>query len=211
MTETPRICLLIVEDHLVARLGMRGLLDYQPDMRVVAEAASGAEAVERYREHRPDVVIMDLRLPGKDGVTATREIVALDPGARILMFSSYDAEEDLRSAVAAGASGYLLKSTDGPELIAAVRAVHRGERHFPGALADRVALAHATPTLSPRDRELLGLLAKGLNNGEIAALMSLTRGTVRIYLSRLFSKLQVSNRTEAVTAAFERGLIRAEE
>lgn len=209
MSESKAIRVLIVEDHLVARMGLRTLIEHQSDMIVADEAKTGREAVEKYRNAAADVVLMDLRLPVLDGIAAAQMIVKADPGAKILVFSSFDAEADVTRARAAGARGYILKSSDGHALLAAIRDVAEGRRHFPGGLSDE----DTTPTtvdLTARERELLLYLVKGLNNREIAEVSDITRGTVRIYLTRLFAKLQVSNRTEAVTAAFERGLVKPE-
>lgn len=209
MTEMKKMKVMIVEDHLVARMGLRTLIDHQSDMQVVEEARSGSEAVERYGRAKPDVVLMDLRLPVLDGIAATELIVKVDASARVLVFSSFDAETDLVRAHAAGARGYVLKSADAQDLLAAIRDVFEGRKHFPQALNDRLDQGTG-PELNTRERELLLYLVKGLNNREIAEVSDLTRGTVRIYLTRLFAKLQVSNRTEAVTAAFERGLVKPE-
>lgn len=204
-----QIRVLIVEDHLVARMGLRTLIDHQPDMAVVDEARSGREAVEKYPSARPDVVLMDLRLPVLDGIAATQMITKADPNAKVLVFSSFDAEADVTRAHAAGARGYMLKSSDGHDLLTAIRDVFEGRKHFPQSTSETGEHA-TTAELTIREKELLLYLVKGLNNREIAEVSDITRGTVRIYLTRLFAKLQVSNRTEAVTAAFERGLVKPE-
>lgn len=202
MNDSPKIRVLIVEDHLVARMGLKTLVDHAGDMTVVDEARTGQEAVEAYRRSKPDVVLMDLRLPLLDGLAATELIVKGDASAKVLVFSSFDSETDLSRAHAAGARGYVLKTAEGGDLLNAIRDVHAGRRVFPTGLAERLA-----PELNARERQLLAFVVKGLNNREIGELTGLTRGTVRIYLSRLFAKLQVSNRTEAVAVAFETGQV----
>ena len=207
MNDSPKIRVLIVEDHLVARMGLKTLVDHAGDMTVVDEARTGQEAVEAYRRSKPDVVLMDLRLPLLDGLAATELIVKGDASAKVLVFSSFDSETDLSRAHAAGARGYVLKTAEGGDLLNAIRDVNTGRRVFPAGLADRLAAGRAAPELNTRERQLLAFVVKGLNNREIGELTGLTRGTVRIYLSRLFAKLQVSNRTEAVAVAFETGQV----
>ncbi|MDX2019786.1 MAG: response regulator transcription factor [Deltaproteobacteria bacterium] len=207
-SESP-IRVLIVEDHFVARMGLRTMIDFQKDMSVAAEARSGAEAVEMFQTSSPDVVLMDLRLPIIDGIAATELIIKYNSAAKVLVFSSFDAESDVVRAHAAGARGYVLKSADGEDLLTAIRSVAAGGRYFPQAMQESLLRA-GNIGLSAREKELLVLLAKGLNNKEISDVTDITPGTVRIYLTRLFAKLQVSNRTEAVSVAFERGLVSPE-
>jgi DNA-binding NarL/FixJ family response regulator len=203
-----KIRVLVVEDHMVARMGLNTLIDNEEGMCVIGEAKAGAEGVEKAFALRPDVVVMDLRMPGVDGIAATDLIVKQDPNIKVLVFSSFDAESDVVRARDAGASGYILKNSEGDELLHAIREVHAGRRYFPEGIAERLEMGDQMTALGTRDQQLLEYLVRGLNNPEIAKVSGLTRGTVRIYLTRLFGKLQVSNRTEAVTAAFQMGLVR---
>jgi two-component system NarL family response regulator len=203
-----RIRVLVVEDHFVARFGLKGLIDDQPDMTVVAEAATGPQAVKLHAQHRPDVVLMDLRLPELDGIGATAAICRDDQAAKVLMFSTYDREEEVARALEAGAKGYILKEADGRELLSAIRVVFEGGRYLRPGLAQRLAENAQRERLNAREMQILHLMWKGLSNREIADELKLTHGTVRIYVSHVFEKLGVGKRTEAVAVALERGLIR---
>ncbi|MDX2023868.1 MAG: response regulator transcription factor [Deltaproteobacteria bacterium] len=200
--------ILIVDDHFVARCGLRGLFETQPDLHVVAESNDGESAVLAYREHKPDLVTMDARMPRLNGSAATRQILKDDPDARILFVSSFDSESDVRAALAAGARGYLTKSAEPTELLTAVRTVARGERYVPRGLAEMLARAEE-PHLSQRERKLLTLIARGLSNRYAALELGLSAGSVRIYASQLFGKLGVKKRGELVAIALQRGLIEA--
>lgn len=204
---TNEIRVLVVEDHFVARLGIRQLVQDASDMCVVAEATSGAEAVRLFREHRPDVVLMDLRLPGLDGIQATSAICSETPDARVLFLSTYAREAEVRRALRAGALGYVLKDADSIEILRAIRCVHRGDRHLPPALA-RVLEDGERDALNARELRILELMAEGRSNPEIAAATGLAASTVRVYITAVFQQLGVKNRTEAVAAARARGLVR---
>lgn len=209
MTEpADRIRVLIVEDHFIARFGLKGLINDQKDMVVAAEAANGAEAFTKYKESRPDVVLMDLRLPELDGIQATAAICREDPEARVLIFSTYDREDEVARALSAGARGYILKEADGRELLEAVRVVRAGGKYLRPGLAQRLAENAQRERLNARELQILQLMWRGLSNREIADELSLTHGTVRIYVSHVFEKLGVKKRTEAVAVGIERGLIR---
>lgn len=202
-----RLRILIVDDHFVARFGLRGLLEAQPDLEVVAEAQDGSQALALYAEHRPDLVLMDSRMPGMDGAAATQAIRAAHPDARVLVLSSFDTEADVRRALTAGAAGYVMKEAEPAELLGALRAVAAGRTHVPESIAR--TLAQAEPArLSDREIKMLELIALGLSNREIAGHVGLTAGSVRIYASQLFEKLGVKSRGEAVAVALQRGLIR---
>ncbi len=201
------IRVLIADDHFVARFGLRGLVSDQPDMEVVGEAKTGAEAVTLYRQIRPDVVLMDIRMPDLDGIQATLAISRDDAGARILIVSSYDTEADVQKVHAAGAAGYVMKEAEPDELLQAIRTVAGGGRHVPPAIAARLAVGATQIQPSPRDLEIVQLIGDGLSNKQIAEKLDLTAGTVRIYVSQILGRLGAANRAEAVTIALRRGLI----
>jgi DNA-binding NarL/FixJ family response regulator len=202
---------LIVDDHAVVRLGIAAMIANETDITVVAEAADGAEAVQQYAAHRPDVVLMDLRMPRVDGVSAILTIRAADPAARILALTTYDGDADIHRALSAGASAYLVKDVLVAELIGAIRGVAAGRRVIPAAVAGR--LAEFTPRIALTDREVevLRLVAKGLRNKEIARVIGRTSGTVKVHLKHILEKLDVHDRTEAVTLSLQRGIIHLED
>jgi DNA-binding NarL/FixJ family response regulator len=203
----PRIRVLVVDDHPAVRVGLAAVIAQEGDLHLVAQAESGSRAVELFREHRPDVVLMDLRMPGMGGVEATRTIVEEFPGARILALTTYQGDGDIRRALEAGARGYLLKDMLLTEVIVAVRAIHRGELVIPDAVAVRLAEGSGASELTERELEVLMLVARGLANKEIARSIGRTDETAKIHLKNIFAKLGVSDRTEAVTVALTRGLI----
>jgi DNA-binding NarL/FixJ family response regulator len=198
---------LTVDDHPVVRAGVRALINNAADLHVVAEARDGAEAVLLYDEHRPDVVVMDVRMPNMDGVRAIREIVASHPDARILALTSYEGDADVYRAINAGARGYLLKDTLEVSLIDAIRRAAAGERIIPPEIASRLAEFITQDELTPRELEVLELAAKGLRNREIADAIGRTEATVKAHLKHVMEKLRVADRTEAVTLALRRGII----
>jgi DNA-binding NarL/FixJ family response regulator len=204
---TARIRVLIADDHPVVRAGLSAVIAEQSDLELVAEAENGATAVAVFREHRPDVALMDLRMPVMDGVEAIRTITAEFPDARILALTTYEGDADIRRALDAGASGYLLKDMLLTEVLTAVRAVHRGERVIPIAVAARLAEFPERSDLTEREAEVLQLVARGLSNKEVARAIGRTDETVKIHLKNAFAKLAVADRTEAVTVALTRGLI----
>jgi DNA-binding NarL/FixJ family response regulator len=199
---------VIVDDHPVVRAGLRAVLSAEPGLAVVDECASGAAAVETARRCRPDVVLMDLRMPGMDGVAATRAIVA-DASAAVLVLTTYDTDGDITRAVAAGATGYLLKDADRAELVAAVRAAARGETVLAAPVAARLVhrVRDDTAPLSARELEVLRGVARGLSNPEIGRALFITEATVKSHVMRIFDKLGVRDRTAAVTTAIARGVL----
>ncbi|SCE66304.1 two component transcriptional regulator, LuxR family [Micromonospora coriariae] len=204
------ISVLLVDDHPVVRAGVRGMLAGEPDIAVVGESASAAEAVTAVRAVRPDVVLMDLRMPGVDGAAATAEVLAVAPGTRVVVLTTYETDGDILRAVEAGAAGYLLKDASRAELVDAVRGAARGETVLAPSVAGRVLrqLRHPRPaTLSPREVDVLRLVAQGLSNGEIGLRLHITEATVKTHLLRAFVKLGVSDRTAAVTTAMAAGLL----
>ena len=210
------IKVLIVDDHTVVRDGLAVILGRREDFAVVGEAKNGLEAIERARELQPDVILMDLRMPELDGVEAMRRIRAEDSVIKFLVLTTFDTDEYIFDAIEAGAKGYLLKDASREELFEAVRAVHRGESLIqPGVAAkvlDRFAqLSHqgaAPDALSEREAGVLRLMAQGAANKEIAASLSISESTVKTHVTNIFQKLEVTNRTEAVTKAMARGIIK---
>ena len=201
------IRVLVADDHPVVRAGLGAVIAEQDDLELVAEAENGANAVALFRDHRPDVALMDLRMPVMDGVEAIRTITTEFPDARILALTTYEGDADIRRALEAGASGYLLKDMLLTEVLTAVRAVHRGERVIPIPVAARLAEFPERSDLTDREAEVLQLVARGLSNKEVARAIGRTDETVKIHLKNAFAKLAVADRTEAVTVALTRGLI----
>jgi len=202
-----RIRVLVADDHPVVRAGLATVIAQEADLELVAEAENGARAVTLFREHHPDVVLMDLRMPVIDGVEAIRTITAEYPAARILALTTYEGDGDIRRALDVGAWGYLLKDMLLTEVITAVRAVHRGERVIPPAVAVRLAEHPPGSDLTERELEVLTLVARGLANKDVAGAIGRSDETVKIHLKNIFAKLRVTDRTQAVTVALARGLI----
>ena len=206
-----RMNIVLVDDHEIVRLGLKSLLSRYPEFKVVAEAGSAKEAVERVLEHKPDVVIMDIRMPGRSGIEATREIMQQRPETKIIMLTSYVEDEMLFEAISAGATGYVLKQIGSGDLVRALEAVGRGESLIDPALMQRVfgklrqasrkAEDEAFGTLSEQEVKVLALVAEGKTNKEIAAAVFLSEKTVRNYVSAIFAKLDVSTRSEAAAYA----------
>jgi len=205
-----RIRVLVADDHPVVRAGLATVIAQEADLELVAEAENGARAVTLFREHHPDVVLMDLRMPVIDGVEAIRTITAEYPAARIVALTTYEGDGDIRRALDVGAWGYLLKDMLLTEVISAVRAVHRGERVIPLAVAVRLAEHPPGSDLTERELEVLKLVARGLANKDVARAIGRTDETVKVHLKNIFAKLRVTDRTEAVTVALARGLIHLE-
>ena len=196
-----------MDDHPIMRDGLKAVIGTQSDLIVVDEAGDGKAALAKYREHEPDVVVMDLRMPGGGGVEAILQIRKEFPGARIIVMTTYDGDEDIHRALAAGAQAYLLKDMVRTELLQTIRNVHAGHRHIPPPVAAR--LAEHTPhiALSERELQVLKLIAKGLRNKEIGAALDIAEDTVKIHVKNIFGKLKVVDRTQAVVSASERGII----
>jgi len=207
MKLSDKISVLVADDHFVVRMGLIALVKTEPDMEVVAEAADGNQAVERFAECQPDLVLMDLRMPVKDGIQATIEIRSQFPTACVLMLTTFDGDEDIHQALQAGAQGYVLKNSTGETLIPALRAVAAGQRWIPKDVAARLAFRKTYEELTTREGDVLNQLAKGLANKEIADVLRITEYTVKDHLKNILGKLRVADRTEAVTAAIQRGII----
>jgi len=206
-TKSP-ITILIADDHPVVREGLAALINRRPDMTVVAEVSNGKELVAAFLEHRPDVSLVDLRMPEMDGADAIKAIREQTPSARVVVLTTYDDEEDIHRSLRAGAKAYLLKDAPREELLACIKAVYDGRTLIPPAIAAKMAETISAPTLTPREIAVLELVAEGKSNKEIAASLSITEGTVKSHLSALLGKLDASDRTQAVTTALKRGLIR---
>jgi DNA-binding NarL/FixJ family response regulator len=206
------IRILIADDHPIVREGLSAVLETQPDFEIVGQAASGAQAVERAALLHPDVTLLDLELPELDGVAALRAIRAADPGARVIIFTAFDTDERILSAVQAGAQGYLLKGAPRDELFQAIRVVHGGGSLLQPVVAARllrqVSNVPALPEpLTERELEVLRLLARGRQNKEIAGELVISERTVKFHVSAILAKLGVGNRTEAVSKAAQLGLV----
>jgi DNA-binding NarL/FixJ family response regulator len=206
------IRVMLADDHPVVREGLRGMLAAERDIEVVAQAASGTEAIAMAARHQPDVVLMDLRMPGGDGVEATTAILGAAPGVRVVVLTTYETDADIVRAVEAGAVGYLLKDTPIAELGNAIRAAARGETVLAPSVAGRLVTHVRRPrrqVLSVRETEVLALVARGLTNAEIGGRLFIGEATVKTHLLRSFAKLGVSDRTAAVTHAIALGVISA--
>lgn len=208
------IRIVVADDHPIVRAGIVGLLETAPGIEVVGEAADGAEAIALAASERPDLVLMDLRMPGVDGATATSSIVGSGSGARVLVLTTYETDDHILAAIEAGASGYLLKAAPQDEILAGIRAVAAGETVLAPSIAAKLvsrvradAASVAPPALSPREREVLALVAEGRSNPEIAKALYIGEATVKTHLLHVFEKLDVNDRTRAVTRAMELGLL----
>lgn len=198
---------MLVDDHPAFRKGMAALIESEPNLRVVAEAGDGCKALEVYRQSRPDVVLMDLRLPGMGGVEAIIAIRKEFPDARVIVLTTFDMDEDIFRAIQSGAKSYLLKDTPLDELAAMIRAVHAGTETLPNRVAERLAARRQRADLSQRELEVLQLLTKGRSNKEMAASLFVSEDTIKAHLKSLFSKLKVKDRTEAAISAIRQGIV----
>jgi DNA-binding NarL/FixJ family response regulator len=202
-----KIRILVVDDHPLVRKGIELVLTGEGDMEMVGEAADGQEAIEKFQECRPDVVLMDLRMPKLGGVEAARRLRQLDPEARIIALTSYDGDQDIYRALEAGMRGYILKGTAHVNLGSAIRAVHSGKRLLPPEVAERLGEHFPRVALTPREVEVLSLVAGGLSNKEIARTLVTAIGTIKMHVQNIHKKLGVADRTQAVTIALERGIL----
>lgn len=207
MSPTGEIRILVVDDHFIVRMGLVALINTEPNLKVVGEADNGEQAVQRFENLRPDVVLMDLRMPGKSGHEATRLIRRLATDARVLMLSAFDGDGDIHAALEAGAQGYVLKSATGDELIPAIQAVAMGRRWIPRDVASRLKSRNSYEQLTAREIEVLNELARGLANKEIADTLKISEYTAKDHLKSILAKLRVADRTQAVTVALQRGII----
>jgi DNA-binding NarL/FixJ family response regulator len=207
MTSGGEITIIVVDDQAVVRQGFVSLISTVPDMRVIAQGTNGREAVALYREHRPDVVLMDLRMPEMGGVEAISAIRREWPGAKVIVLTTYDGDEDIYRSLQAGAQGYLLKDMFFDELESAIRTVHAGGRKIPGVVAERLAERMSGSDLTGRELEVLKLIVGGRSNKEIGSALGISEATVKSHINSILGKLGVTDRTQAATTALQRGLV----
>jgi two-component system NarL family response regulator len=210
MSSNGKIKILIADDHPFFVDGLAANVEAEADMVVVARASDGREAVARAREHAPDVILMDLRMPVMNGVEAIREILRETPESRIIVLTTYDGDEDIHRALKAGAKAYLLKDVFREELLAAVRGVHNGKRHIPAHVAGRLAERMGAEELTDREVEVLRLVAAGRSNREIGEALHIAEGTVKAHVNNILNKMGANDRTHAAMLALQRGLFRFE-
>jgi two-component system NarL family response regulator len=201
---------LVADDHALLRTGVANIINQERDLRVVAEAGNGLEAVQAFARHRPDVTLLDLRMPVMEGVEAVRRIRELDPRALVIVLTTYDTDDEIASALKAGAKAYVLKDISADELVACIRKVLAGQTYLAPAAAAKLAEGVTRVQLTPREMAALRLMADGKANKEIAAQLEISERTVKTHLAHLFEKLGVTSRTEAVKVATRRGLVRLE-
>lgn len=202
-----KIRVLVVEDHNVVRQGLVALLNVAEGLEVVGEAADGAEAVAQYRKHKPDITLVDLRLPRMSGVDVIQRVRMEAPHARFIVLTTYDGDEDIYRALKAGAKAYLLKGMTSEELISTIRLVDEGKSHIPPAIAERLAERMGAEELTPRELDVLEQIVHGKSNKEIGAELDVSEATVKTHINSLLSKLGVTDRTQAATAAIQRGIV----
>jgi len=207
MAELPRIRVVIAEDHPLMRLGVSAIVSAQPDMQMVAEAGSGKEMVSLFLKHRPDVNIVDLVLPEMSGVATIRAIRAIKSDAKFVVLTTYEGDEDIYQALAAGAQAYVIKGMPHNVLVDAIRRVHQGARFLPGPIARALDSRGREFNLSAREYEVLSLMAAGHSNREIGAALGVTEAAVKYHVSEILARLEVNDRTQAVLAAIRRGFV----
>lgn len=207
MVESASIRILCVEDHPVFREGLKAVIQGEPDMTLVGQARNATEAITQFRNHRPDITLMDLRLPGANGTDALISIRGEFPKARIIMLTTSDGDAEIQRAMRAGASAYIFKSMPMEELLSVIRSVHAGRRYVPPEVAARLAEHMGEDDLTPRELEVLHLIRDGQRNKQIADQLSISENTVNFHIKNLMDKLQANDRTHAVTIALRRGLL----
>jgi two-component system NarL family response regulator len=205
-----RIRILVVDDHPMIRAGLSASIETEPDMSVIASACTGAEGIDLFRQHQPDITLMDLKMPAIGGVEAIRAIRSGSPSAKIIVLSTYQGDEDIFRALEAGAITYLLKDTLGKDLVRVIREVSAGERPIPPPVAQRLADRMLKPCLTARETQVLHLMARGLRNKEIAAELTISEETAQGHVKNILAKFCVHDRTEAVTVAIKRGIVHLE-
>jgi two-component system NarL family response regulator len=207
MSQSTPVRVLIADDHAIFRQGLATIISRDPDMVVIAQAENGQQAIDLFREHQPDVTLMDLRMPEVEGVEAIIAIRAESKSARIIVLTTYDSDEDIYRGLQAGAKGYLLKETEPDELLNAIRAIHRGQQYIPPDVGAKLVQRLSNPVLSERELAVLRAMAQGMSNAEIAVALSIGEGTVKSHVNRILSKLDVNDRTQAVIVAVKRGIV----
>lgn len=208
-TLAKKIRIMLVDDHIVMRMGLVTAAGGEPDMDVVAEADNGHAALESYRQHRPDVVVLDLRMPGLNGIETIRLLRDEFQDARVLVFSNYASGEEVYQAFKAGACGFVVKDMPLERLLEAIRRIHHGEHYIPPEISNRLQ-GRVLSQLSSREIEVLALIAQGLSNKEIAARLDLVEGTVKVHVTSILAKLHVADRTQAILAGVKQGIIQLE-
>ena len=207
MSDSGLIRILIVDDHALMRNGIAGLVNAEPDMKTIAEAATGVEAIKQFRQYHPDITLMDLQMPDMGGIEAIIGIRADFPQARIIVLTTYSGDVQVARALRAGARGFLLKARVNRELLDVIRAVHAGQKRIPPEIAAELAEHAGEEDLSPRELEVLGLIARGNANKKIAARLAITEETVKSHITKILAKLSANDRTHAVTIGLKRGII----
>lgn len=202
-----QIGVIIADDHPVVREGLATLIKSQPDMKLLCEAENGRAAVQEYLRHRPDVILLDLRMPETDGIAATKAILKREPKAKVIMLSTYKGDEDVYQAFRAGAKAYLLKDSSRRELVNCIRSVHEGRVNLTSSVATQLAAGVTCERLTKREAEIMRLVVSGKSNKEIGASLGVTEGTVKVHIGHVFKKLGVGGRTEAIRIALERGVV----
>jgi two-component system NarL family response regulator len=206
-SQSTMIRVLIADDHSIVRQGLTTIINRDPEMTVIAQAEDGQQAINCFREHQPDVTLMDLRMPQVSGVEAISAICAEFKPARIIVLTTYDGDEDIYRGLRAGAQGYLLKDTKSNELLNAIRTVACGQQYIPPNVGAKLVQRLNNPELRERELEVLGLMARGMSNSDIATALSISENTVKTHVNRILSKLGVSDRTQAVIVAIKRGIV----
>ena len=201
------IRVLIADDHNMVRMGLREMLSLSPDISVVAEACDGREAVSLFKQHQPDVAILDVRMPGATGIEAIEAIRADFPSARLIALSNYEGDEDIYRAIRAGAKAYLFKNVGGEDLLATIHAVHEGKQWLAPDVANRLAERVGAPSLTPRELEVLKEMARGSANSVIATTLGISHETVKVHVKRILDKLGVDTRSQAISTAVQRGIV----
>jgi two-component system NarL family response regulator len=204
----PKIRVVLADDHPVVRDGLAAMINQQPDMHVVAEAGDGEEAIAFYCQHQPDVMVLDLRMPKRDGVSVVQEVFERDPKARVLIMTTYDGDEDIFRCLSQGAKGYLLKDAPRQEILSAIRAVSEDRPYTSSSVAAKAVQRMSKPSLTERELGVLNLLAQGRSNKDIARQLGIGEGTAKTHVKSILTKLDAISRTEAVAVAHKRGLVR---
>ena len=207
MTSAAKIRIVCIDDHPIVREGLASIIALQSDMEMAGAAESGAQGLALFRQVKPDVVLVDLRLPDMSGHELTRQILEHSPAARIIVLTSFEGDADIERALAAGARGYVVKGVARDELLGAIRAVHAGKKHIHGPVAEKLAEHMGSEKLSDREMQVLKEMAAGKRNKEIGAELSIAEDTVKMHVKNILEKLQVNDRTEAVTVALRRGIL----
>jgi DNA-binding NarL/FixJ family response regulator len=207
-SNTTKIQLILVDDHVVLRAGLANVLSFEPGIEVVAECDEGLAAIQLWRKHRPDVMLLDLSMPGIDGIETLRRLRLEFPDAKVLILTSSEAPEEVRHALAAGARGYVTKTIHPTELMGAIRSVYAGEQVLGQKIAQQLAVAQEGGDVSRRELEVLGLIRQGFTNAEIGRLLGVSENTAKAHVKALLLKLQAADRAEAVARGFERGLLK---